>query len=147
MDWTELGLDAGLSTSVPVPKPFVGIELPHLSAPLRWLWILFRESPEGLAVDCEWGDDTRFNDWGPIDGNLYASKPDPDATPEEMAETAANWIRAQAGRVVRQDDWNGRRPRTQWTFVDTGAILAESRPALWRKSVEPDASRVEQIGP
>ena len=145
LDWGELGLVAGRSMSVPIPKPLVGIELPYLSAPLRWLWILFLESPEGLAVDCEWGDDARFNDWGPRDGNVYASTPDPRATPEAMAERASHWVRTQAGRAVRRDDWSGRRPRTRWTFEDTGAILCETRFAFWGRGAMPDATRTETM--
>jgi hypothetical protein len=118
----------------------------YLTAPLRWLWIQLIDSRRGLGLYCAWGDDTRWNDWGPVDGNVYPSKQRLDASPEDLAENAARWVASQASRAVRREDWVGRDPGTQWTFIDTGAVLAHAPPGRWRRRrEEPANSRIEQF--
>lgn len=141
--WTNDGLSAERSMGAPVMRPLVGIELPHLTAPLRWLWVLFLQTDKGLSIDCEWGDDTRFNDWGPTDGNVYASKPDPNATPDGLAEDAARWVTAQSNRLVRREEWTGRRAGTRWTFDDSGAVLFDTRPDSRRSKRLPSIASTE----
>lgn len=141
--WVAMGLTPEQSESVPVPKPWVGLELPHLSSPLRWLWILFVDSPDGDYIQCEWGDTTRFNDWGATNGNLYSPRKDRTATPEALAEISARWVLRQCARPVRRDDWGGRRARSRWSFADTGSVLFDSRPSLLSRNKQPDVSRIE----
>lgn len=133
--------------------PFVGVELNHLTAPLRWLWVTYRDAAEGSLIDCAWGDDTRFDDWGPMDGNVYgtdrkaktASRPH--ATPEDAAEAAVAWISAQTQRRVRREDWDGRDPRTRWTFTDTAGVLCDTRRPHWQADQAPNTSRIEEASP
>jgi hypothetical protein len=147
--------DAGLSAHKSVGEswasgPLVGVELDHLTSPLRWLWVVYRDAGEGGLINCGWGDDTRFDDWGPIDGNVNETAPKakstsrPHATPEHAAEAAVAWIRTQASRRVRRDDWAGRRPRTRWTFTDTGGVLWDTRTSPIRRDHAPDTTRAEQ---
>lgn len=147
---TDVGLSADRSVGESwASGAFVGVELDHITAPLRWLWVTYRDADEGGLIDCGWGDDTRFDDWGPIGGNVYETAPKakstsrPHASPEDAAEAAVAWIRAQAGRRVRRDDWAGRRPRTRWTFTDTGGVLWDTRASRFRDDRAPNETRTE----
>lgn len=144
--WSDVGLSPADSAGAPVGL-LVGVVMPQLTAPLRWLWIQLLPSPRGLDLYCAWGDDTRLNDWGPIDGNVYPSKLRLDASPENLAELAATWVTSQASRAVRREDWDGRHPGTRWIFIDTGAVLAHEPPGRWRqRREEPASTRTEQVG-
>jgi hypothetical protein len=151
---TKAGLSADKSLGESwAAGPFVGVELDHLTAPLRWLWVTYRDTVEGGLLDCACGDYTRFDDWGPIDGNVYATdrRPRADlhsgATPEHAAEAAVAWISEQAHRGVRREEWDGRRPRTRWSFTDTGGVLWDTRPSHWRRDHPPNTTQVEQASP
>lgn len=143
--WAGMGLRAERSMGVPVPRPLVGVELAHLTATLRWLWILFITTDDGLSIDCQWGDDTRFNDWGPVDGNVYASTSGAHAAPEGLAEQAALWVATQAARPIRREEWIGRRGRTRWSFEDSRAVLFDTRPTIWSPKRSPDVVQMEEV--
>jgi hypothetical protein len=131
-------------------RPLAGLKVPHVSAPVNWLWVLYLEDPRTDSLECSWGDDTRFNDWGPIDGNVYSphrrfGRTPSATTPENAAKDAATWLLAQSRRDVRRDEWEPPRSRKRWTFTDTGATLFDTAPRAHRNQA-PDSTDVEHPG-
>jgi hypothetical protein len=123
VDWEFIGLSPRRSASAPGALPMVGVELPHLGPELGWLWILFLDVPEGRSLDCVWGDLTYLDDTGPVDGNSRMSGHESEATAEDMAARAAEWVVAQARRAVVLETWHGARGARRWSFSDNGAVL------------------------
>ncbi|MDF2917247.1 MAG: hypothetical protein K0S70_1464, partial [Microbacterium sp.] len=121
--WRGLGIRADRSLGVPVAIPMVGAELTRSTAPLNWVWVVLLITEDELRIECRWGDESRFDDWGPVSGNAAFSA----AGPEHLARLASDWIRAQAVRPVLHERWSGFRGGDRWRFEDDGAVLWDSR--------------------
>jgi len=61
--WQRFGLSAERSDTLEIAVPFLGVELPHLTTDLRWLWITFTDD-DGFTAECRWGDEEHFDDVG-----------------------------------------------------------------------------------
>lgn len=140
--WRALGLSAEGSESLRLAIPFLGVELPHLSAQLRWLWIKFFDAEGEFRVEGTWGDLDRYDDWGPTDGDLDVSEPQGAGVAERLATRASEWVMEQANRPVVREDWDGFRPSSKWTFADNGTLLWNTR-HRWR-STPPIRRSLEQ---
>ncbi|WIB59789.1 hypothetical protein DEJ13_15300 [Curtobacterium sp. MCLR17_007] len=124
--WQRLGLSAEQSVALEIAVPFVGVELPHLTTDLRWLWVTFTHDGGGFVAECRWGDEKHYDDVGPIDGNLDVLEPAGEHGAERTADRVSQWIVQQAGRIVRRDDWGWPLRLTRWVFLDSGKDLDRS---------------------
>lgn len=123
--WRALGLSPDRSDALPLAVPFVGVELPHLTTDLRWLWVTFTQDDGGSTAECRWGDHERFDDFGPIDGDTDMHEPAGAQGPGVIADRVSSWVVHQAERIVRRHDWE--RPRfSRWVFLDSGEELDRS---------------------
>lgn len=125
-NWRRLGLSPERSDALELAVPFLGVELPHLTTDLRWLWITFTHDDDRFTAECRWGDEEHFDDVGPIDGNLDVHEPAGGRGAERIADHVAQWIVQQAERAVRRDDWDRPLRFTRWVFLDSGKELDRS---------------------
>jgi hypothetical protein len=124
--WQRLGLSAEQSVALEIAVPFVGVELPHLTTDLRWLWVTFTHDDGGFVAECRWGDEKHYDDVGPIDGNLDVLEHAGEHGAERTADRVSQWIVQQAGRIVRRDDPGWPLRLTRWVFLDSGKDLDRS---------------------
>lgn len=143
--WRRFGLSPERSDALELAVPFLGVELPHLTTDLRWLWIIFIEDDDGFTAECRWGDEERFDDVGLIDGNLDVHEPAGAPGAERTADRVAQWIMQQAQRDVRRDDWDRPLRFTRWTFLDSGKELDRSHLLAWSLGRTPIRSSYERL--
>lgn len=143
--WRRLGLSPERSDTLEIAVPYLGVELPHLTTGLRWLWITFVHDDGEFTAECRWGDREHMDDVGPVDGNLDVREPDGGRSAERTADRVAEWNVQQAERVVRRDDWGRPLRFTRWSFLDSGKELDRSHLLRWSLGRTPIRSSYERL--
>lgn len=143
--WRRFGLSPERSDALEVAVPFLGVELPHLTTDLRWLWIIFTHDDGRFTAECRWGDEEHFDDVGPIDGNMDVHEPAGAQGTECIADRVSSWVSQQAERVIRRDDWSRPLRFTRWVFLDSGKELDRSHLVPWSLGRTPIRSSYERL--
>ncbi|TYP89033.1 hypothetical protein [Blastococcus xanthinilyticus] len=130
--WTLDGLSPGHTWAADIGLPlYIDIDVPGLSELRRPLQVGFwTGGPSagrsgGYVLQGVWGDDHPLDDH---DGNSpeCLTVIGVDATPEQHATWAAEWLLRQLRRPVVREDWlrDGRVVAATWRLSDTGTVLA-----------------------
>jgi hypothetical protein len=143
--WQRVGLSPERSDALELAVPFLGVELPHLTTDLRWLWIIFTHDDGRFTAECRWGDEEHLDDVGPIDENLDVHEPAGAQGAKRTADRVSRWVVQQAERVVRRDDWGQPLRFTRWVFLDSGKELDRSRLLPWSLGRTPIRSSYERV--
>lgn len=151
--WSRLGLSPERSDALEVAVPFLGVELPHLTTDVRWLWIIFTHDDGRSTAECRWGDEDHFDDVGPIDGNLDVHEPARAQSTEHraqgaerIAERVSRWV---AGGTRRSSRRLG--PAAALHPVGLPRLREGNRPfapsaTVARQNAEPKQLRMFRVG-
>ena len=122
-DAPELDPEDDTSAEVLLAPLFIGLDVPGVTAARDNLQLAYWTGAESWLTG-EWGTGYLLD---AHDGNSSEclTVRDVQATPEEFARVAADWMLGQLGRPLVREDWlSGNVPHaTRWRFTDNGHVL------------------------